>query len=160
MRFLTLFFLSIAVVHAGQITGKVVSVADGDTITVLTGAKESVKVRFYGIDAPESRQAFGARAKQELSGLVFGKVVTVDVVDVDQYGRSVGRVGIAGMDVNLEMVRRGFAWWYRAYAKKDATLAAAETEARNAGRGLWADKMPTPPWEFRRTSKSKATATR
>lgn len=161
MRLLALFVLSVAAVYGAQITGKVVSVADGDTITVLTAAKESVKVRFYGIDAPESRQAFGARAKQELSGMVYGQVVTVDVMDVDQYGRAVGRVAIAGMDVNLEMVRRGFAWWYRTYAKKDTQLQAAEIDAKNAGRGLWADRAPIAPWEFRKNAgKAKTAAAR
>ena len=98
-------------------------VSDGDTITVLTHAKESVKVRHHGIDAPESKQAFGQRAKQELSGLVFGKEVIVEVKDKDRYGRTVGRVTIGALAVNVEMVRRGFAWWYRQYAKKDVELA-------------------------------------
>ncbi len=114
---------------------------------------QSVKVRLYGIDAPESKQAFGNRAKQENSELVFGKVVRVEVVGKDRYGRSVGRVFVAEVDVNLEMVRRGFAWWYRTYAKKDVALATAEAEAKNAGRGLWADKAPVPPWEFRSSAK-------
>ena len=109
MRYLALFVLAISLAQAGPITGKVVGVSDGDTITVLTPAKESVKVRLYGIDAPESKQAFGARAKQELSGLVFGKAVRVEVVDKDRYGRTVGRVFVGDVDVNLEMVRRGFA---------------------------------------------------
>ena len=70
--------------------------------------------------------------------------------DKDRYGRTVGRVFVGSHDVNAEMVRRGFAWWYRTYAKKAVDLASAETEAKNAGRGLWADKAPVPPWEFRK----------
>ena len=153
MRIL-LFLLSITVAQAASITGKVVGVTDGDTITVLIAANESVKVRLHGIDAPESKQAFGSRAKQELSGLVFGKVVRVEVQADDRYERTVGRVFVGKLDVNIEKVRRGFAWWYRAYAKKAIDLAAAETEAKNAGRGLWAGKAPVPPWEIRRTGNS------
>ena len=82
--------------------------------------------------------------------MVYGKTVTIEVEDKDRYARTVGRVFADGVDVNLEMVRRGFAWWYRAYAKKDVALATAEAEAKNAGRGLWADKTPGPPWEFRK----------
>jgi endonuclease YncB( thermonuclease family) len=73
-----LFLLTFTLSHAASITGKVVGVHDGDTLTVLTAAKESVKVRLYGIDAPESKQAFGARSKQELSELAFGKQVRVE----------------------------------------------------------------------------------
>lgn len=125
-------------------------ITDGDTITVLTAAKESVKVRLYGIDTPEPRQAFGNRAKQELSDLVFGRVVIVEVKQKDRYGRTIGLLTVNGVPVNQEMVRRGFAWSYRDYAKKDVELAKAEADAKNAKRGLWADKTPLPPWEFRR----------
>ena len=149
---------SAARAEANIVTGRVVVVSDGDTISVLTPAKEQVKVRLYAIDAPEAKQAFGARAKQELSDLVYGKTVTIEVEDKDRYGRTVGRVFADGVDVNLEMVRRRFAWWYRAYAKKDVALAKAEAEAKNAGRGLWADKTPVPPWEFRRSAKVRAGA--
>lgn len=154
-----LLLLSVTLAHAASITGTVVGVSDGDTITVLTATKEPVKVRLHGIDAPESKQAFGSRAKQELSDLVFGRTVTVEVKEKDRYGRSVGRVSVGTLAVNAEMVRKGFAWWYRDFAKKDVELATAEAEAKNAGRGLWADKAPIPPWEFRRNeSKKKATA--
>lgn len=148
VRIFLLLSLTIAV-HAGEITGKVVGVADGDTITVLTASKDSLKVRLYGIDAPESKQAFGNRAKQELSGMVFGRVVIVDVKQRDRYGRTVGLVTTNGVPVNQEMVRRGLAWWYRDYAKKDVQLAKAEAEAKSANRGLWSEKAPVPPWEFR-----------
>lgn len=150
-----LFLLCVTLAHAASITGKVVGVSDGDTVTVLTSAKESVKVRLHGIDAPESKQAFGARAKEELSTLVFGKIVTVEVKEKDRYGRSVGRVTADGIAVNVELVRRGFAWWYRDYAKKDIELSTAEAKARNAKLGLWADKAPVAPWDFR---KNEATA--
>lgn len=157
MRIFLFLILTVAA-YTAEITGKVVGVTDGDTITVLTAAKESVKVRLYGIDAPESKQAFGTRAKEELSRLVFGKVVNVEVKQEDRYGRTVGLVVVDGVRVNVEMVRRGFAWWYRDYAKKDVALAKAEAEAKNAKRGLWADKAPVAPWEFRQTKELRKTA--
>lgn len=140
------------------IPGKVVGIHDGDTITVLTPTKTEVRVRLYGIDAPETKQAFGSRAKQQLSTLVFGKEVQVQVIEKDRYGRTVGRVLIGSRNVNVEMVRLGFAWWYRHYAKKDVELAKAEAEAKNAKRGLWADKAPVPPWEFRKKGRKAPVA--
>lgn len=149
-----LFLVALSIAQAATIAGKVVGVSDGDTLTILTSAKEQVKVRLHGIDTPESKQAFGTRAKQELSSLAFGKEARVEVVEKDRYGRTVGRVFVGTVDVNLEMVSRGFAWWYRNYAKKATDLAAAEAEAKNAGRGLWADEAPVPPWEFRANGRS------
>lgn len=143
-------FAASAVAREAVFVGRVVGVHDGDTITVLTDGKKSVKVRLDGIDAPEAKQAYGARAKQALSDLVFGKTVQIDVRTRDRYGRTVGRVRIGDVDVNVEMVRMGYAWWYRVYAKKDRALEAAEAEARAARRGLWGEKDPTPPWEWRR----------
>lgn len=163
IRLVGIFILSVTCSYAASITGKVVGVSDGDTLTLLTPRKEPVKVRLHGVDAPESKQAFGARAKEELSSLVFGKEVTVEVVEKDRYGRSVGRVAVGGIAVNVELVRRGYGWWYRDYAKKSVELAKAEAEARNEKRGLWVDKAPVPPWEFRRTEaadRAKAKAAR
>ncbi len=154
-----LFALLAAVAHGATITGKVVGISDGDTLTILTREREQVKVRLHGIDAPESKQAFGTRAKQELSLLAFGKEARVEVVEKDRYGRSVGRVFVGAVDVNLELVRRGFAWWYRSYAKKDRGLAAAELEAKNAGRGLWGEKSPVAPWNFRKSGDKAKTVT-
>jgi endonuclease YncB( thermonuclease family) len=147
-----LLFFTVTLAHGASITGRVVGVHDGDTLTVLTPAKQQIKVRLYGIDAPEAKQAFGSRGKQELSALAFGKSVRVEIESKDRYGRTVARVFVGITDVNAEMVRRGFAWWYRSYAKKDVALAAAETEAKNAGRGLWADKTAVAPWDFRKNA--------
>lgn len=140
---------------ADFIEGRVVGVADGDTITVLTRDERQHRVRLLGIDAPESGQAYGQRAKQHLSDLVFGKQVGVWVTKLDRYGRALGKVQSGGRDVNLEQVRAGMAWYYRHYErdvfKEDRRLYdRAESEARAAGRGLWADQNPTPPWDFRR----------
>ena len=100
------------------ITGKVVGVSDGDTITELDEHKRQHKIRHDGIDAPESNQDFGTRAKQSLSDLVFGKTVTVTSAKRDLDGRVVDQVLCDGKSANIEQLRRGYAWFYRAYAKE------------------------------------------
>ncbi len=142
--------------HAGSaFEGRVVGVADGDTITVLTDGRESIRIRLAEIDAPEKSQAFGQRSKQSLSDMVFGKTVRVEQQDVDRYGRVVGRVFVGGTDVNAEQVRQGMAWVYRQYLR-DTTLLNVEQEARTARRGLWSDLNPMPPWEYRHGGKGKS----
>jgi endonuclease YncB( thermonuclease family) len=132
---------------ADRFVGRVVSVQDGDTISVMRGGRAE-RVRLDGIDAPERRQEFGSRAKQFLSEIVFGEIVTVDVRDRDRYGRTVGRVFVRGRDAGLEVVRAGLAWHFTRYSS-DALLASAERDARSARRGLWTQSAPVPPWEFR-----------
>ncbi len=113
------------------------------------------RIRLHGIDCPEKRQAFGKKAKQFTSGLVFGKTVTVTVMDVDRYGRTVGEVSLSeGLVLNHELIRAGLAWWYRKYAPDDEMLAQLEANAKAAKRGLWADAEPVPPWEWRTARKS------
>ncbi len=142
--------------HAGSaIEGKVVGVSDGDTITVLTDGRESIRIRLAEIDAPEKSQAFGQRSKQSLSEMVFGKTVRVEQQDVDRYGRVVGRVFVGGTDVSAEQVRQGMAWVYRQYLR-DTTLLTVEQEARAARRGLWSDPHPVPPWEYRHGGHGKS----
>jgi endonuclease YncB( thermonuclease family) len=133
--------------------GRVVGVADGDTVTILVGAKTSIKVRLAEIDAPEKAQAFGQRSKKSLSDLIFGKSVRVTVVDKDRYGRTVGRIFVDGVDVNAEQIRRGMAWVYRRYSS-DRDLLQIEEKARLQRLGLWADESPTPPWEYRAAKRS------
>ena len=132
------------------LTGKVVSVADGDTITLLVDGTQH-RIRLHGIDCPEGGQPFGTKAKQFTSSLAFGQTVTARVVDVDRYGRLVCRVALPdGKDLSAELVRAGLAWWYRHYAPDDEELAKLEAESREAKRGLWADPNPVPPWEWRK----------
>jgi endonuclease YncB( thermonuclease family) len=145
--------------QAETIVGKVVGVADGDTVTVLDGDRVQHKIRLSGIDAPEKNQPFGQRSKESLSGLVFGKSVSVDTTKKDRYGREIGKVLVDGKDANLEQVNRGMAWHYKAYAREQPLAdrehyAAAEQSARDAKRGLWSELEPIPPWEFRH-SKAK-----
>lgn len=135
-----------------SISGKVVKVSDGDTITILSAGNRQVKIRFEGIDTPEKNQAFGTKAKSYLSRMVAGKMVKVSVKEKDRYGRTVGTVFVGSKNVNLEMVKAGLAWHYKFYSK-DKTLAKAEELARKAKKGLWVDKNPTAPWDFRRNSR-------
>src|SRR5262245_27314377 len=100
---------------SSELRGRVVFVADGDTFTLLTDDKQQVRVRLAEIDAPEGGQPWGNRAKQALSVLVFSQPVRVVYTGRDQYGRTLGRVYVAGKDVNAEMVRSGNAWAYRQY---------------------------------------------
>jgi endonuclease YncB( thermonuclease family) len=143
--------LALATVQAAaaDLFGRVVSIADGDTITVLVDTTQ-YRIRLSDIDAPERRQPWGTRARQMLSSMVFSKAVVVKPQTIDRYGRTVGRVFADDLDVNAEMVRQGFAWVYRRYSK-DVALLRLEEEARAAGRGLWSQPPPVPPWEWRRS---------
>lgn len=137
-----------------QFTGKVVGVSDGDTISVMHNGKAE-RIRLSGIDCPEKRQAYGNRAKQFTSQLVFGKEVTVQVAGRDRYGRPLGEVVLPdGRNLNQELVKAGLAWWYRQYAPGNTALERLEQEARTAKRGLWVDPNPVPPWEWRKMRKN------
>ena len=138
-------------VTASEVTGRVVAIADGDTLTLLTDAKVQVKIRLAEIDAPESGQPYGNKSKEELSSLVFGKDVRVAIQTTDRYGRTVGRPQVDGIDVCEEMVRLGAAWVYRQYVQ-DQHLFRIEDEARAAKRGIWglSESQNVPPWEWRR----------
>lgn len=140
--------------YAETVTGRVVGVADGDTITVLDADKVQHKIRLAGIDAPEKKQSFGNRSKESLSDLVFDKTVNVETEKRDRYGRQIGKVLVNGQDVNLVQVERGMAWFYRQYQREQSPndrrlYEAAEDAAKADKRGLWHDAGPVPPWEFR-----------
>jgi endonuclease YncB( thermonuclease family) len=143
------FHLSAA--QAASFSGKVVGVADGDTLTVLTASKKQHKIRLAEIDAPEKHQPFGSKSKQSLSDLCFGKEAEVTPFVKDRYKRIVAPVKCAGVDANAEQVNRGMAWVYRRYAK-DHDLYVLEHGAKAGKRGLWADSSPTPPWQWRKNS--------
>ncbi len=147
---LVLFFLSALCSPAfADFSGRVVGVSDGDTIKVMHNGKAE-KIRLHGIDCPEKAQPFGTKAKEFTSAMVFGKAVTVQVIDMDRYGRTVADVILPdGRVLNRELITAGLAWWYKRYSQ-DKSLGLLEAEARAARRGLWADPHPVPPWEFRR----------
>ena len=148
---------------AETMTGRVVRVADGDTVTVLDATNTQHRIRLQGIDAPESHQAFGTQSKKNLSDLIFDKDVTVVYDKTDQYGRLVGKILLAGKDINLEQVKAGMAWHYKEYEREQSLedrdlYARAEDEARSARRGLWLDANPIEPGEFRREEKREREA--
>jgi len=147
---------------AAELTGKVVGISDGDTLTLLVpeGASfKQFKVRLGEIDTPESRQPYGNRAKQALSDLAYNQQAHVVVQDTDRYDRTVGRVFVGGVDVNAEMVKQGAAWVYRQYLK-DQSLLTLEQQAKAAKRGLWGlpETERCPPWDWRKGSCPTASA--
>jgi len=135
-----------------EISGKVVGVTDGDTITVLVN-KETIKVRLEGIDAPESGQSYGTKSKQALSEMVFGKPVTVKKTGTDKYKRTLGIVMVGDVDANAKMIEDGWAWHFKKYNDEER-LAKLEDAARKAKRGLWADDTPLAPWDYRARQKT------
>ena len=152
---LTLTYLLLTLTcFAEDLIGKVVSVYDGDTITVLSGNTQH-KIRLEGIDTPESKQPFGNKAKQAMSEMVFGKQVKVVWKKKDRYGRTLGHVYVNGKWTNLQMIKQGMAWHYKQYSK-DQELASAEVEARTKRLGLWADKAPVAPWDWRKSKRSRS----
>ncbi len=152
LSFFILFSTCLTPAAAERLVGHCVGVTDGDTCTLLTenaGQKKTTKIRFHGIDAPESHQDFGQASKKHLSELIYDRDIAVDVVDTDRYGRTVGKVFVGDTNVNLAMVQAGMAWWYRQYGAGETALQQAEEEARSARRGLWQSPNPIAPWDFR-----------
>ena len=143
----TLLLALIYLTAADTLTGKVVRIADGDTVTILVGGNQ-VRVRLFGIDAPERGQDYSRKSKEALAELVFDKEVRVVVHDKDRYGRTVGDIYIGDLLVNEKMIKDGWAWNYAHYSKSKH-YAELEREAREAKRGLWAGKNPIPPWDYR-----------
>lgn len=142
-------FITATGTSAQTFTGQVVSIADGDTLTVLVDGNRQVKVRLAEIDAPEKKQPFGTRSRQALGDLCFRKPAEIKTQTIDRYGRTVARVKCAGRDANADQVRTGMAWVYDRYVT-DRSLYAVQAEAKAARRGLWADAAPVPPWDWRR----------
>ena len=164
-------FLIANAVYAATLEGRVAGVHDGDTITVLDANRQQYKIRLAGIDAPESRQAFATRSKQNLSGLVFGKDVAVEWKKRVRKDRILGKVLVdepsadcafrdcrKSLDAGLQQIRDGFAWHYKQYEREQSPedrgrCAAAERNAREKRAGLWTDPYPAPPWDWRRAGK-------
>jgi len=128
-------------------SGKVIGVTDGDTVKVLVG-RQQVTVRLEGIDAPESGQSYGNKAKEALAGMVADKTITVKKTGTDNYGRTLGKVVVGNVDVNAKLVESGWAWHYKTYNDEEG-LTKLDDAARKAKRGLWADEKPLPPWDYR-----------
>lgn len=136
-------------VIAGIVACLVVGVADGDTINVRCGQEPMARVRLAEIDAPESHQAYGTKAKQRLAELVFRQTISLQVVDRDRYGRLVGTIYLNQTNINALLVREGLAWCYTPYVR-GKWCKPLQDQARLERRNLWSDQMPIPPWEFRK----------
>ncbi len=160
-----LFLFQVAHAEPTRINGRVVSVADGDTLTILDPANNvQHKIRLAGIDAPEKRQPFGQRSRQHLGHLAHRKDATALCSKIDRYRRRVCKVMVQPpdcptcdktLDIGLAQVAVGGAWWYREYAKEQSSgdrqqYESAEQEARGKRLGLWVEKKPVPPWEWRK----------
>ena len=151
-RLLPLLVLFPSLAYASFI-GPVVAVKDGDSIEVLYNTHPE-RIRLSGIDCPEKGQAYGNRAKQATSALVFGRDVILQTHGQDKYGRTLADILLRdGTNVNHELVKDGWCWWYRKYAPRDTILEELEKEARDAKKGLWADPQPVPPWQWRRRTR-------
>ena len=156
MRLLIIYLLLLLPTYANAaiITGKVIKVLDGDTIDIFYNNKPE-RIRFNGIDAPEKGMPHGQKAKQFVLDLAAQKIVSVNVTDTDRYGRSIGDITLPdGRNLNREVVKAGYAWWYWKYSS-DASLGELETEARKARRGLWQDKAPMAPWDWRKSKRTR-----
>ena len=164
----SLLSFGICTAQAEVLEGRVVAIADGDTITILDARKRQHRIRISGIDAPEKRQAYAKRSKQHLSALAYRKNARLECHKTDRYGRKVCKVWVQPsdcptcgktLDLGHAQVIAGLAWWYRAYAKEQSAddqgrYESAEDEARLRKQGLWRDKKPEPPWEWRRKGRS------
>lgn len=133
-----------------DIVGRVVRVADGDTISVLDGNKNQYKIRFFGIDTPEYDQPYGDAASKALAQQLANKTVGIVVKDVDRLGRTVGVVYLDGVNINVEMVKSGHAWWYQHYAGSSRALQMAQGHAQANHLGIWKTPEPIAPWDWRR----------
>lgn len=130
--------------------GEVVSVTDGDTLTILIN-KVPYKIRLAQIDTPEKGQSYGSKAKKVLSDLVFNKIISITIETIDRYGRYVADIHFEGKHINAEMVKLGAAWVYRKYVR-DKSLYDIENEAKAAKIGIWSlpESEQVPPWQWRR----------
>lgn len=156
--FLAALLIISSAAQAALLEGRVVGVADGDTITILDNNNTQYKIRLAGIDAPEKKQPFGNVSKKSLSDLVYGKQVTIDWNKQDRYGRTVGKVLVNGVDANLEQVRHGLAWFYKKYQNEQPLqdrldYLHAQEGAETSKVGLWVEPNPVPPWDFRKSKR-------
>lgn len=143
----SIFIFSLSMITMA-VSGKVIRVSDGDTILLQSGSHR-IKVRMYGIDAPELKQNYGEDSKNYLEKRILNKNVDVKVINEDKYGRKVGKVFYKNKDINLEMIKTGNAWFYEYHAKKEKEYRKASKSAQEQKLGLWKDKNPQNPRNFR-----------
>ncbi len=149
-------FLTQGLAYGESITGQVIDVADGDTLTIVTSKNETLKIRLAGIDCPETFQVHGETAKQFLSSNTLKRRARIEPETIDQYDRTVGMVLVNGENINELTVAQGHCWVFRKYCKADycRDWLKLEETARNSRVGLWEDSNPMPPWEWRAVQKS------
>ncbi len=155
-----IFLLFSVVASAETISGRVVGISDGDTVTILDVTNTQYKIRLSGIDSPEKKQAFGSVAKKTLSDLIYGKQVDVNYSKLDRYQRIVGKIQFGNQDINLAMIKAGMAWHFTKYQKDQPfedrlNYLHAQMDAEKQKNGLWIDPNPIPPWEFRKSKRNK-----
>jgi len=160
VNWICLLLLCTAPAAAEILMGRVIGVADGDTVTVLDAAKVQYKIRLGGIDAPEKGQAFGNASRKHMAKLAFGKQAKADCYKIDRYKRLVCIVYVDGKDVGLAQLDAGLAWWYRKYANEQSPqerleYEMAESKASVDRIGLWKDNDPVPPWEWRKNERER-----
>lgn len=154
-QFLYIFFIFTSFcVFGKEIVGKVVKVADGDTITVLDDNNKKHKIRLDKIDATELKQPFGIKSKNYLESLIYQKKVKVVYTKKDRYKRILGIVFLENKEINLEMVKNGYAWHYRFYDKTPSYIQ-AEKQAKEKKIGLWSEANPINPYIFRKQNKKR-----
>jgi endonuclease YncB( thermonuclease family) len=157
-RFLLLLPLLAAAhaVSADTISGNVIAIPDGDTLTIIDRNKKRYRIRLAEIDAPERKQPYGTRSRNSLAEICFQKQAAAETTEKDSYGRLIGKVSCAGVDANTEQVRRGMAWVNARATLPNSPLPEMEANARLRKLGLWAGQKPEPPWKWRERQSAPA----
>jgi len=148
MKKIFVLFLLTPFLLISQIKGKVIKIKDGDTIVVLDNNNMQHTIRVADIDCPEKRQAFGKKAKWFVSDEIFGKIVFIKIKGIDRYKRTIGYVLYKNKNLSEELLKNGLAWHYKKYSKSKK-LQDLENYAKKNKRGLWLDKNPIAPWNYR-----------
>ncbi|MDF7667540.1 thermonuclease family protein [Orbaceae bacterium ESL0727] len=149
-----LFFISTINLAHADFKGKVVKIVDGDTIDVLTPEYQKIRVRLNDIDAPERSQAYGKQAQKQLANFIAGKQVFVQENKKDIYQRTLGTIFYNNTNINAKMVETGYAWAYRyKNIANNQNMVELETIAKENKRGLWQDRQPIAPWDYRHNKK-------
>lgn len=149
MKIVYIFLLFMSILFADQI--KIIKIYDGDTITALTSKKEKIKIRLYGIDAPELKQPFGKASKRHLIDLISNKSLNINEKGKDKYGRTLAVLYSGDQDINAQMVIDGYAWAYDKFSKDYVVF---QQNAQALKKGLWIDKDVVRPSDFRKLKKS------
>lgn len=151
-KIINIFLLLTTILVAETITGKVISVTDGDTIKILDEKNKVYKIRLIDIDAPEKKQAFGNKSKENLAKYIAGQIVRVEYDKLDRYKRILGTVYLKDKNINKQQITDGYAWQYKKYSKNNE-YKNQERISRNNKKGLWSDENPLEPWEYRKMKK-------